>query len=500
LSDRGDQDYFAAGLTDDLITELSKVSGLFVIARNSVFALGDQAGVQEAASELGVQYVLEGTFRRTKSTIRINTQLIDVSTGRYMWAERYDRDSKDLFFVQDDVIDHIISTMSVHLTAAERSELDRIPTANLEAYDNYLRAEQEGVYFTDVESYRRALSYYQRAIELDPNFAEAHAGIARIAVDVWGRDYNFLWSAAVARKIAYDAAGRALELDPRNARGHSVLALLQLVDGRREEAATSARKAVDLKPNDAEAHGNLGLVLVHSGELEAGVAEVDAALRLDPAPTPFFDLLAGVIYYNARNYARAIEQLEPARKALPQSEPAREYLAAAYARHGDEAKALLEIGSLLEMFPAANLAYYDYLYGYWLEEQRAHHLEGLRRAGIPEWPFGFEADEADRLNEVELSALIDNTTWTGRHRNGTPFMQHFDGNGNVAYQSANTFATGLAYLRADRLCQRLDGIVPNQPICGYVYRNSVSDTGRNEDYVQVSPNALQYFSLEEPPG
>ncbi len=226
VSGDSEQDHLAQGLTDDLITELSKVSGLFVIARHSVFAVQNDAGkIQDVAAELGVHYVLEGTLQRAGTRLRINVKLIDALTGLSMWAERYDRQYADLFAVQDDVTGKIISALEVELSEGERTQLERIPSDNLEAYDYYMRAEQEGLIYSDVDTYRRTLSYYQRAIDLDPNFADAHAGIARVAVDVWRNDYNFLWSAAVARKIAYDAAGQALKLDPNNARAHTVLAL-----------------------------------------------------------------------------------------------------------------------------------------------------------------------------------------------------------------------------------------------------------------------------------
>ena len=142
-----EHDHLAAGLTDDLITELSKVSGLFVIARHSVFAIQDTAGkIQDVAAELGVHYVLEGTLQRADSRLRINVKLIDALTGLSLWAERYDRQYADLFAVQDDVIGKIISALEVKLSEGERDQLARIPTENLEAYDYYLRAEQEGFY------------------------------------------------------------------------------------------------------------------------------------------------------------------------------------------------------------------------------------------------------------------------------------------------------------------------------------------------------------------
>ena len=448
VSGDAEHDHLADGLTDDLITELSKVSSLFVIARHSVFAIQDTAKkIQDVAAELGVHYVLEGTLRGAGSRIRINVSLIDALSGLSLWGERYDRDFADLFAMQDDVIGKIISALSVELTAGEQDQLSRIPTDNLEAYDYYLRAEQEGFYYSDVDTYRRTLSFYQRAIDLDPDFADAHAGIARVAVDVWRNDYNFLWTAAVARKIAYDAAGQALKLDPKNARAHTVLALLQLVDGRYVEAIESARMAVTLQPNNTEILGNLALVLVHTGNTEQAVAEMQKALRLDPTPPASFQLLAGVVFYTARDYERAIPLLELARDALPSAEPAHEYLAAAYAYHGQQVGAELEAGNLLRLFPATNLTYYGYLYHYWRAEDRRHHLTGLRRAGITEWPFGFEGQDADRLYGAQLATLTNNQTWVGKHKNGTDFLQYFDKAGNMAYRSANTTITGTARVR-----------------------------------------------------
>lgn len=490
------QDHLAAGLTDDLITELSKVSGLFVIARHSVFAIRDTAGkIQDVAAELGVHYVLEGTLQRADTRLRINVKLIDALTGLSLWAERYDRQYADLFAVQDDVIGKIISALEVKLSEGERDQLARIPTDNLEAYDYYLRAEQEGFFYSDVETYRRTLSYYQKAIDLDPNFANAHAGIARIAVDVWRNDYNYLWSAAVARKIAYDAAGQALRLDPNNARAHTVLALLQLVDGRATEAKDSANRAVAAQPNDAETVGNLALILAYTGGPSQAVNEMERALRLDPTPPPSFQLLAGIVFYTARENERAIPLMEAARDALPRVEPAREYLTAAYTHEGDRTRGTQEAEKLLEVFPDSNLTYYTYLYDYWREVDLRHHLSGLRMAGIPEWPFGFEGKPADLVGGQELRDLVNSKTWTGKHRNGTAFMQYFDVSGSTAYRSTNTNITGTVEIRGDRLCEKFTGYFLDRMVCGYVYRNSTQGQS-DKPYIHVTPRAVMFFSLE----
>ncbi|MEX2691275.1 adenylate/guanylate cyclase domain-containing protein [Rhizobium mongolense] len=490
-----EQDHLAQGLTDDLITELSKVSGLFVIARHSVLAVQNGAGkIQDVAAELGVHYVLEGTLQRAGPRLRINVKLIDALSGLSVWAERYDRQYADLFAIQDDVTGKIISALAVELSDGERTQLERIPSDNLEAYDYYMRAEQEGLAYSDVETYRRTLSYYQKAIDLDPNFADAHAGIARVAVDVWRNDYNFLWSAAVARKIAYDAAGQALKLDPDNARAHTVLALLQLVDGRAAEARDSANRAVQAQPNSAEAFGNLALILVHTGSHEEAVAEMEKALRLDPAPPSSFRLLAGIVFYTARDNRRAIPLIEAARDALPNAEPAREYLTAAYAYEGDRVRGAQEKAKLLELFPDANLTYYNYLYDYWREDDLEHHLAGLRAAGIPEWPFGFVGSDADQLDADALHNLISDKTWSGKHKNGTAFVQYFDKAGNTAYRSANTNITGTVEVQGNRLCERFGGYFLDRMVCGQVYRNKDAGPG-GAQYVHVTPQALKFFSL-----
>ncbi|MCV9967073.1 adenylate/guanylate cyclase domain-containing protein [Pararhizobium sp. BT-229] len=495
VSGEKEHDHLAEGLTDDLITELSKVSGLFVIARHSVFAIGETSGkIQDVAAELGVHYVLEGTLQRAGQRLRINVKLIDAVTGLSLWAERYDRQYADLFAVQDDVIGKIISALAVKLSEGERDQLARIPTDNLEAYDYYLRAEQEGITYSDVDTYRQTLSFYQKAIDLDPNFANAHAGIARVAVDVWRNDYTYLWSAAVARKIAYDAAGQALKLDANNARALAVLALLQLVDGRETEAMESANKAVAAQPSDAEAFGNLALILAHTGNHEEAIGEMEKALRLDPSPAPSFQLLAGIVFYTARDNERAIPLIEAARVALPNAEPVREYLAAAYTIRGDRVRGADETAKLLKLFPDSNLTYYGYLYDYWHEEDLQYHLNGLRAAGIPQWPFGFEGAEADRLGGADLQNLVNDKTWVGKHKNGTDFIQYFDKTGNTAYRSANTSITGVTEIRDNRLCETFVGSFLDRMVCGYVYRNTDKQNPAAR-YIHVTPQALKFFSL-----
>ena len=237
LSDDPEEEYFADGLTDDLITDLSKISGLFIIARNSVFAYKDQTvDIPEVARELGVRYVLEGSVRRAGERVRINAQLIDGTTGGHVWAERYDRDYADIFAVQDQVIEEIVGALSVQLTEAEQTQVTRLPTHNLEAYDYYLRAEQELHSPAGEIGLLRALELYQKAISLDGEFADAYAGYARAALILWTNTYDVSLPGTVARQRLYEAAGRALALNPELPRARAVLAEAQSVDGEHEAA------------------------------------------------------------------------------------------------------------------------------------------------------------------------------------------------------------------------------------------------------------------------
>jgi len=496
VSGDAERDRLAEGLTDDLITDLSKVSDLFVIARHSVFALRDTNGrVQEAAAELGVNFVLEGMLQKDGARLKVGVKLVDALRGLSIWTQRYDRDYADIFAVRDDIVSNIISALSVNVNDKERGQLAQIPTDNLEAYDYYLRAEHEGFLYSDVDTYRQTLSFYQKAIDLDPRFADAYAGIARVAIDVLRNDYNLIWSAAVARKIAYDAAGRALVLNPDNARARTVLALLQLIDGRNAEAIDSANRAVLVQPNDAEAVANLALVLVQTGSRDQAMTTIEKALRLNPSPPPNFQLLAGVVFYLARDGERAVSLLEAAADKLPNVEPAREYLAAAYARRNDKQRGRQEAAALLKLFPETNLTYYSYLYDYWRDDDRRYHLQALHAVGIPEWPFGFEGQEKDRIGGAALQELISGKSWAGRHKNGVAFVQYFDKNGNTAYRSANTNITGTVEVQGDRLCEKFEGYFMDRLACGYVYRAS-GGNGETQ-YVHVTPQALELFSPEK---
>jgi adenylate cyclase len=499
LSEDPEEGYFADGLTDDLITDLSKIAGLFIIARNSVFAYKNKAvDVPDVARELGVRYVLQGSVRRAGERVRINAQLIDGTTGGHVWAERYDRDYADIFAVQDQVIEEIVGALSVQLTEAEQTQVARLPTHSLEAYDYYLRAEQELHSPAGDVGLLRALGLYQEAISLDGEFADAYAGYARAAAFLWTYSYDAVLAGTVARHRLYEAAGRALALNPELPRARAVLAEAQSVDGEHEAAIESARRAVEFGPSDAEAHASLASVLAYAGMPAEAVAAAETALRLNPKPPAATLLTAGLALFLDGQYERAIEALKQARDVAPKLNEQLEFLAMAYAQAGrlEEAKQAVEV--LLQRLPSLNLQFYRVMYAHHRRpEDLARRLDGLRKAGMPEWPYGYRDRPEQRLDGAQVSALTFGHTWQGQHRSGEPFLVQIGENGNTAYRSPSSLRTGMLSLRDNRLCDLSDDFLLGRANCGYLYHDPNSLGGAKYEYVYVNAFSLMHFSVAD---
>jgi adenylate cyclase len=495
LGNDPDQEYVADGLTDDLITDLSKISGLAVIARNSVFTYKDRAvDIREAARELGVRYVLEGSVRRAGQAVRINAQLIDGETGAHLWAERYDRGYADIFAIQDEVIRNIVGALSVRLTETERTDVEALPTGSLEAYDYFLRAEKLA-YRADPLSAADALRLYQRAIALDPGFADAYAGYARVAVDVLTFSLADNLPSAVARKQAYEAASRAAALNPRSARSYSVLALLQMLEGQHESAIESARRAVALNPSSAEVHLNLAVVLVYAGRPEEALGAMDTVLRLNPKPQNYVHAYHGLTLFMNGREAEAVAAVEQDRDARS-SDVGLEVLAVANARLGRREAAREAVDAMLARWPSQNIAYYRALYAHHARaEDLAARLNALRLAGLPAWPFGFEGDPALRLDGAAIDALIRDRSWTGERVTDGMFATFFPANGGFVERGVDSQFSGTAARRGDELCITSPAIMLDRPLCGPVFRSPSGDREGQDAYSYVNGFWLKHFTV-----
>lgn len=494
ISADAERDYFAEGLTNDLITDLSKISGLLVIARDSAFSFKNKSmNVRQIAEQLNVRYVLEGSVRRAGDAVRINVQLIDATTGRNVWAERYDRDYTDIFALQNEVIERIVSALAVRLSESERTQIARLPTRNLEAYDFYTRAEQK-VYSIDYRSLEEALSLYEKATRLDPEFADAHTGYARAIVDVLGFDYQPLMLSAVARQRAYDAAGRGLELNPQSARAYAVLGILQMFDGEIDEAIASVKKAVALDPNGAEAELNFAIVLTYAGQNPEALAAMERVLELDPKPrAQVYDYYGLVLYMNHR-YEEAIRAVRTVRPEEP-SDLGLEILAMANARLGRMAEAHKAVEAILDRSPSQSLATLRVLYSHHRrQEDLDHRLDALRSARLPEWSYDFRGRPEDRLDAHAIGVLATDKTWIGHQYDGVGFFMELGANGDFALRAHNNIIVGKFTLEDDFLCTRSSSVLLGRKFCSPVYRNPGGSAKKHDEYVFPDGGSVWYFS------
>ncbi len=296
ISDDPAQEYFADGMTEDLITDLSKISGLFVIARNSSFSYkGGQVEVRQVAEDLGVRYVLEGSVRRAGGQVRVNAQLIDATTGGHVWADRYDRRLDNIFAVQDAIAEQVVRALGAHLTDTEKRRQDERPeTTSVEAYDLVIRARGLMTRF-DHKSAAEARDLLRRAIDLDPAYGEAYSLLGLYHFDEWR-----LWGVDRERNLsrALELAKKAAELIPSDPAPHVLLA--QVHQFRREFDAASAQAdaAFALEPNDAITLANLGSMLRYAHRSEEAAEVVERAIRLDPYHPPFLEWLADAFSFS----------------------------------------------------------------------------------------------------------------------------------------------------------------------------------------------------------
>lgn len=388
LSNEKAQQYFADGITDDLITDLSKVSGLFVIARNSTFAYrGSGNSVDEIASELGVRFVLQGSVRRASGTIRINAQLIDATKGETLWAERYDGKADDVFALQDAVTRQIVSVLSLQLTQDEKAGLARRDTIVPEAYDAFLRGWDRYVAQTP-EDLKLAIEHFDEAIALDPDYGRAHAAIAasywQITQRWWHGDFGFA-NVHRARVEAESLLLQALRWETPLA--HQVATSMLSQQGRHTEALAEGAKALGLDPNDADSYVALAGAFSLAGEPDQALTLVRKAVRLNPRSPAWYHYETGLAEFGLSNMSSAARALEQAIEINPSDRWSKRMLVATYGHLGriEDANRIVKEASAswLNTDPFTIRAV-TYWYPYKKQDDVDRLAEGLRKAGLPE--------------------------------------------------------------------------------------------------------------------
>lgn len=364
MSGDAEQEHFSDGMTDTLITDLSTISGLFVIARTSVFTYKGKAVKVEAVSkELGVRYVVEGSVQKAGDRVRINTQLIDTTTGGQVWAARYDRELQNVFAVQDEIAQKIVQALAVKLTRGEQARLARKETNNVEAYEAFWRGEDSLLYRTQ-ETNLQAQQLYERALELDPQYAAAYAGLAHalgLAVEWgWNRDPQTL-------ERAVELAQKALTLDAALPTAHHVLGASYWFKGQHDQAIAHLEQSLTLAPSDAYGYVCLAHVLSYAGQPQEAIKAQEEAMRLNPHyPVGYLSNL-GEAYAFAGRYEEAEATFKKALARKPDFWLPYLWLAILYTerdRHAEARAAVAEVRRInpdfsLEMFTRRKALYKD---------------------------------------------------------------------------------------------------------------------------------------------
>lgn len=383
MSNDAEQEYFSDGVTEDLITDLSRISGLFVIARNTVFTYkGRAVDVKQVSSELGVRYVLEGSVRKSGNRVRINAQLIDARTGGHVWADRFDRELGDIFALQDDVTKKIVTALALELTTDEQARLKiSEDETSPEVYDLYLRGVEALRRYTP-ESIVEARTYFLKALSLDPDYARGYAAVAftYTASGIFFRSENV--DEAVAEALRYGR--RSLELDDTLPQGHFSMAVALLRYGRHDEALAAARNAIKYDPNYADGYAAHANVLFYSGDGEGTEQAIRKAMRLNPRySAPYIELL-GRAYFMMGRYDEATGPLRDCISRDPAALTCHAYLAAVYGLNGQIEEARWEAEEIMGLEPDYSLKTDVVAMQFLNPEDRERYQSGLRRAGIPE--------------------------------------------------------------------------------------------------------------------
>ena len=394
MSGDAEQEFFADGIAEDVITLVSKSHGLFVIARNSSFTYRSRTvDVKQVGRELGVRYVLEGSVRKAGDRVRVTAQLIKAASGGHLWAERYDRDLTDIFAVQDDIAGSVSAAILPTVERSERERAARTPPGSLDAWECYHRGLWHFAKFEPAENVL-ATGFFERATELDREFSAAHAALA----EAYLIDANIFRPQSEREVLvprATEHARQSVVLDPTEARGHAALAKCLLIVGRHAEALVEGDLAVSLDPNSAMAHFAQGFARAFSGRPADAIAPLKLAIRLspvDPSMAQFLNCLARA-YYWMGDYHAALATGQRLRRTHPSFQSVYRTLIAALGQTGQAGEAQSVMAEALrrfgEDFRSHMVPLHETLSRLRLTtmiedrpQDRDHLLEGYRKAGV----------------------------------------------------------------------------------------------------------------------
>ena len=506
ISGSSEQEYFADGITENLITDLSQISELFVIARNSSFSYkGKQVKIREVAEDLGVRYVMEGSVQRAGDQVRINAQLIDATTGGHLWAERYDGSLVDIFSLQDQVTSRIVEAMSLTLTPEELSDLGTLGTTNVAAHDAYLQGLSYYYRSTPTDN-AKAEPYFLQAIEHDPEFKRAYTALAKVYYK--GREWEYA-NALVTwwRKAVFKAHRLLAKTDGENlADVHVVRSQMALHKHQLKFALHEANQALVLDTNNVEALKIKAATLIYSGEYEHGRQLANQVVRLDPVSIAEPLYLIGLSYFATKSYDKAVDYVERAIKNDPMTAIYLRLLSAAYGKLGNVDQAnnawrqyrkswrrrdgQFWIAAAVQFYPFQDDAVLQNL------------AEGFKKAGGVERPpsMYIQLIPENRLVGEEIKMLLFGQSIKGQdYWLGEAWRQQRTVDGKGTHFGTNTFSaielegieTGESWVDGDRLCDRWSESDGGFTICVLIFRDPVR--GQNNYYMvtDTGPHPFQ---------
>jgi len=382
LDNNAAHDVFVDGITEDIINDISRVSGLMVFASNTTFKYkGQQVTPQALHDTLGADYVLKGNARRLGDTIRLNVELVNAANGFNVWAQRYDRNLREVFAIQDEVTDNMVKSLAIRLSSQEKQRLARHATDNLQAYQTFLEGLRISKEYTR-EASLQALELYKQAVKIDPGYGRAYSGMAFIL----GQEYRYGWTDTPVETLdrALALAKQGVALDNTIPQTYWSLGFIYLRMRRHDLAEQAALDAIRVAPNYADGYGLLALINNFQGKPDKALAYAQKGMQLNPYYTWDYLFNVGLAHYLLGDYTQAITFLEKAQARNENAIPVKVYLAASYVRAGRQDDAEWTIEQLQILNPATTLKHLSDAVSYADPRQVAGVLADLRQAGLPE--------------------------------------------------------------------------------------------------------------------
>jgi adenylate cyclase len=503
LSKDPEQEYFTDGMVDDLITDLSKISDLLVIARNSTFTYkGKPAKVNRIAEELGVRYVLEGSVRRAGDDIRINAQLVDAMTGHHVWAERYDGSMKDVFTLQDRVTQKIVSALAVKLTGTEKQIIEEKGTKNVKAYDAFLRGRVHYLRMTPGDL-ATAIQSFKKAIELDPNYGRAYA---ELALAYWAGTYfpGVMKGLGISWLEARLRAGQYLRMAMKNptATAHHVNGLFYWLRRQHEEAVSELERALAFDPNDPSIYQDMGLVLIYSGKPKEAIEFYNRGMRLDPHnPARYLNSL-GLARFCMGNLEEAANLIEKAIRINPESTGPFSHLAVIYGLLGRQKEAREALETFIKAWGGhANPALSAIMYPFPFKDRAVadRFAEGMVKAGLNGPPSAyFPAYKGNQLTGEEIKKLLFGSKITGTHiATAQQWWIERKKDGEITYRGPEPISsdTGRSWVEGDLLCAQFQKNLWGLEYCCTVFRNPRGTYEGKDEYFNVTDFGFAPWSI-----